>query len=173
MSNNTLFRKSSLDGISSPERLNDYIKVSNPSIWLVLAALFMLLAAVFVWGFTGSLPTAVSAEGVVSGGRVLCYISAKDANTVAVGQKVSIRKSDDSQFKGLVSGVGAIPMSAAEIASELKSDYLSQELVQGAFAVKITITPDQSGLADGTLLGVSIVTDSIRPVDFLLGQEKP
>ena len=45
MSNDTLFRKSSLDSISLPEQLNDYIKVSNTSVWLVLAALFALLAA--------------------------------------------------------------------------------------------------------------------------------
>lgn len=168
MSNNTLFRKSSLDSISSPEQLNDYIKVSNPSIWLVLAALFMLLAAVVVWSFAGNLPTTVSAQGVVSDGDVLCYISIKDADAVNVGQKVSIRKSDDSELNGQVSGVGAIPMSAAEIASGLKSDYLAQELVPGEYAVRITIAPDQSDLADGTLLDVSIVTDSIRPVDFLL-----
>jgi hypothetical protein len=169
MSNNTLFRKSSLDSISSPEQLNDYIKVSNPSIWLVLAALFMLLAAVFVWGFTGSLPTTVSAEGVVSDGDVFCYISTEDADTINAGQKVSIIKSDDSELKGQVSGVGDIPMSAAEISSELNSDYLAQELIQGEFAVKITIALDESDLADGTLLNVSIVTDSIRPIDFLLG----
>jgi hypothetical protein len=60
-------------------------------------------------------------------------------------------------------------MSAAEISSELNSDYLAQELIQGEFAVKITIALDESDLADGTLLNVSIVTDSIRPIDFLLG----
>lgn len=169
MSNNTLFRKSSLDSISSPEQLNDYIKVSNPSIWLVLVSLFILLTAVFVWGFTGSLPTTVSAEGVVSHGDVLCYISTEDADTINVGQKVSIIKSDDSELKGQVFGVEDIPMSAAEITSELNSDYLAQELVQGEFAVKIILTFDSMDMPDGTLLDVSIVTDSIRPIDFLMG----
>ncbi|MEA4890105.1 MAG: hypothetical protein VB070_11635 [Clostridiaceae bacterium] len=168
MSNDTLFRKSSLDSISSPEQLNDYIKVSNPSVWLVLAALFVMLAAVFVWGFTGSLPTTVSAKGVVSEGCVLCYISSDDADKISAGQKASIKNRDDSNLKGQVSGVGDIPLSAAEIASELNSDYLVQKLVQGEFAVKITIAPDKTDLADGTLLDVSIVTDSVRPIDFLL-----
>ncbi len=169
MGNSTLFRKSSLDSISSPDQLNDYIKVSNPSIWLVLAALFMLLAAVFVWGFVGSLPTTVGAEGVVSDGDVLCYISTEDADTINVGQKVSIIKSDGSKLTGQVSGVGDIPMSAAEITSELNSDYLAQELVQGEFAVKVTVTLDSTDIPSGTLLNISIVTDAVRPIDFLLG----
>lgn len=47
-----IFRKSSLDKISSPEKLNDYIKVSNPSVWIVLAAIAVLLVAVVIWGYT-------------------------------------------------------------------------------------------------------------------------
>lgn len=168
MSSDTLFRKSSLDSISSPEQLNDYIKVSNPSVWLVLVALFVLLAAVFYWGFNGSLLTTISVKGVVLKGNVLCYISTEDADNINVCQKATITNNDDSQIKGQVSGVRDIPMSAAEITSELNSDYLVEELVQGEFAVKITITPEKSDLADGMLLDVSVVTDSVRPIDFLL-----
>lgn len=50
-----IFRKTSLDRISSPERLNDYIKVSNPGVWLILAAVAALLAAAVVWGCTAEI----------------------------------------------------------------------------------------------------------------------
>ncbi len=73
---NTIFRKASLDSISSPEQLNDYIKVSNPSIWIVLMAMFILLAVLVVWSITGSLPTSVHAKGVINGGKVLGYVIA-------------------------------------------------------------------------------------------------
>ncbi|HAG12584.1 MAG TPA: NHLP bacteriocin system secretion protein, partial [Ruminococcus sp.] len=33
-----VFRKKSLDRISSPEQLTDYLRVTNPGIWVVLAA---------------------------------------------------------------------------------------------------------------------------------------
>jgi len=169
MSGSTLFRKSSLDSISSPEQLNDYIKVSNPSIWLVLAALFILLSAVLVWGFTCRLPTTVGVEGVVSDGNVLCYVGVEDTKKISIGQKASLINSDDLQFIGKITSIGDIPMSAAGIASELNNDYLAHELVQGEFGVKLIIVLDKSGLANGTLLDISIVTDSVRPVDFLLG----
>jgi hypothetical protein len=169
MSNNSLFRKSSLDSISSPEQLNDYIKVANPSVWLVLGALFILLAVLFVWGFTGSLPTTVSAEGLVRDGNVLCYVSTEDADKINVSQTASITKSDDSELKGQVVNIDSVPMSAAEITSELGSDYFAQKLVQGEFAVKITVAPNGMDVPDGTLLNICIVTDSVRPIDFLLG----
>ena len=37
-----IFRKKSLDRISSPEQLNDYIRVANPGIWMILAAVIIL-----------------------------------------------------------------------------------------------------------------------------------
>ena len=51
-----IFRKDNLDRMSSPEKLNDYIKVSNPSVWIILAAIGIMLAATVVWGITFELP---------------------------------------------------------------------------------------------------------------------
>ncbi len=37
MGNNTkLFREKSIESIESPEALNDYLRVTSPSIWLIL-----------------------------------------------------------------------------------------------------------------------------------------
>jgi len=52
----SVFRKKNLDKVFSPEQLNDYIKVSNPSIWIVLAAVIILLIALFAWAFFGMIP---------------------------------------------------------------------------------------------------------------------
>ena len=40
--NDKIFRKKSVDKMSSPEQLNDYIKVTSPGIWMVLAAIAIL-----------------------------------------------------------------------------------------------------------------------------------
>ncbi len=60
-----LFRKSSLERISSPERLNEYIKITRPGVWAVLLGCLAILAAVFLWGIFGSIPDSVSAVGVI------------------------------------------------------------------------------------------------------------
>jgi len=165
---NTLFRKTSLDSISSPEQLNDYIKVSTPSIWIVLVSLFILLAAVFVWGVAGNLPTTVNVQGVALDGHVICFVKTEDAANIKIDQVAIISGSGDAELKGHVFSIGNIPMSAAEITSEIKSDYLIQALVGGGYAVKVTIMPDSSVFTGSALLNVSIVTESVRPIDFLL-----
>lgn len=50
-----IFRKSTLDRISSPEKLNEYIKVSHPSIWLILGAIIILLGAAVFWAVTAEI----------------------------------------------------------------------------------------------------------------------
>ena len=48
--NEGLFRKKSIDKISSPEQLDDYIRVSNPAIWMLLSCIIILLVGMCVWG---------------------------------------------------------------------------------------------------------------------------
>ncbi len=52
---NGIFRQKSIDKVSSPEKLDDYIKVTTPSVWLTLAAIVILLIGALVWGVTGEL----------------------------------------------------------------------------------------------------------------------
>ena len=51
----SIFRKSSLDRVSSPEQLNEYIRVARPSVWVVLGAIVALLAGVLAWGIFGEI----------------------------------------------------------------------------------------------------------------------
>ena len=50
----TIFREKSMERISSPEELNDRIRVATPSLWLVLAALVLLLAGMLAWCVFGT-----------------------------------------------------------------------------------------------------------------------
>ena len=52
---NGIFRQKSIDKVSSPEKLDDYIKVTTPSVWITLAAILILLIGTIVWGFFGKL----------------------------------------------------------------------------------------------------------------------
>lgn len=49
-----LFRKKSLERVSSPEQLDDYIRVTTPSVWLILLALIVLLAGLLVYSICGT-----------------------------------------------------------------------------------------------------------------------
>jgi hypothetical protein len=45
--------------LHSPEKLNDYIKVSNPGVWLVLGSIAALLVGVLVWSVVYELPEGI------------------------------------------------------------------------------------------------------------------
>jgi len=60
----SIFRKSSLEKISSPEQLNDYIRVTSSGAWLLLLGLFAMLLAVGVWSVTGTIPDTVQLNGI-------------------------------------------------------------------------------------------------------------
>ena len=52
--NKMLYREKSLEEADSPEPLNEYIKVTTPGIWLVIAAVLMLVIGIFAWIILGS-----------------------------------------------------------------------------------------------------------------------
>ena len=51
--NNSIFRQKSIDKVSSPEKLDDYIRVTTPSVWLTLIAIILLLTGALIWGIFG------------------------------------------------------------------------------------------------------------------------
>ena len=55
MAEKSIFRDKSLERISAPEQLNDYIKVTKPSVWVVLIATILLIAGVLVWAIFGKI----------------------------------------------------------------------------------------------------------------------
>ncbi len=61
----SIFRKKTLERISSPEQLTDYLNVTNPGIWAVLAAVILLLAGLLAWSAIGTLETAAPVRVVV------------------------------------------------------------------------------------------------------------
>ena len=51
--NEKVYREKSLNKIKSPDSLDDYIKVSGPGVWMLLAAAIILIAGFLVWGVFG------------------------------------------------------------------------------------------------------------------------
>lgn len=62
-----LFRQSALQNLSSPEQLDQLIRITRPRAWIVLAALGFVLGATLLWSIFGSLPTSISGQGLIIG----------------------------------------------------------------------------------------------------------
>ncbi|MCC5789724.1 MAG: NHLP bacteriocin system secretion protein [Opitutales bacterium] len=73
---NRLFRKVSLERLSSPEQLDRLLEVVSPRGWLALLTVFLALAAGLTWGFLGNLPSKVEGQGIlIRGCSVLDVVS--------------------------------------------------------------------------------------------------
>ena len=79
-----IYREKSMKRISSPEQLDDYIKVTGTGMWMIMGAVILLLAGVCVWGIFGHLDTVIKAPVVVKDGTLMCYIKETDREQVAV-----------------------------------------------------------------------------------------
>ena len=60
-----LFRQKSVDRISSPEQLNDYLRVTSPAVWIILLAVMLLLAGLLIWSSTAVIESYVEGAAEV------------------------------------------------------------------------------------------------------------
>lgn len=155
--NNGIYRKKSIDRVKSPEQLNDYIRVSNPGVWLVLAAVIILLVGICTWGVFGKLDTKVSAVGTSANGVMTCYVGNDDIGKITGKMKITVEGKD---YEILTIGNKAIK------ASDELNEYL---IYLGGFGedewvYEITAKTD---LPDGDY-EAEIVVESISPMSFIL-----
>ncbi len=86
-----IFRKESVERVSSPEQLSDYLHVTSPAIWVVLAAIILLLASLFVWSSVTAVESyATGTAEVRSGVLTMTFDDAEKAENVEVGMNVKV-----------------------------------------------------------------------------------
>ena len=59
-----IFRKVSLDRLSSPDQLDTMIRITSSKGWISLLTMGLLICAAIAWGFLGSIPTKVAGMGL-------------------------------------------------------------------------------------------------------------
>ncbi len=91
-----LFRKKSIERISSPEELNNYLRVTNPSMWIGLVAIILLLAGLLIWASVDTLETKTEALAEVRNGEVMVIVTGVDAVKVKEGMEVRIEDNKTS-----------------------------------------------------------------------------
>lgn len=134
----TLFRQKSLDKVKSPDNLSEYIKVVNPSVWVLLASVLVLLLGLCCWGIFGSVQTVIAAQVQCDNGESICVLSQEDGSRVTPGMTVSVNGTEATVREVRTQADGCIC-------------YLTLE------------QPLPDGLYDAR-----IVVESLHPISFLL-----
>lgn len=154
----TIFREKSLKKIASPEQMNDYIRVSSPSVWMVLTAVIVLLAGVCVWGMFGHLDTAVQTGGVCTDGRLTVLVGEEDHDRIKENAVISV--------DGVEYAVAEITNAPIRVDDQIDPYVVHLAgFTEGDWVYRLYA--DVPGLADG-VYAVSVITERVRPLDFVL-----
>lgn len=156
--NNELFRKKNMRQLSSPEELNDYIHVTNPGLWILMAAIITFLVGVCVWGAVAEVTTVVQTAAVSDGQSVICYVKEEDISYVETGMTAYI---NDEAYT--VSAVDSVPFTVRE---DNLNEYALRvgDLSIGEWVYPVTLTGD--AVTDG-VYDVEIIVDRISPFYFV------
>ena len=160
----SIFNKKATEKLRSPDDLDKYVCVTNPSVWVVLFACIAMLAGLLAWGVFGAVTTSVSATGVVVNGKAMCFLEAEDAAKVHVRDAAVI-----GGESAVVSQVASVPVSREEAHGVLVNDYLVSSLVKGDWAYQVSFDGDVSELTEGIPLSVNITTERIAPISLIFG----
>jgi HlyD family secretion protein len=76
MEQKDLFRKSALEKLASPERLDVLMQVTSPAGWISLWTIAVVLLLVLAWSIFGSLPERIDGQGILISGGGLREINA-------------------------------------------------------------------------------------------------
>lgn len=155
--NNSIFRKKSIARVSSPEQLNDYLRVANPSVWMILSAVIILLAGICVWGIFGHLDTVLPTVGICEGGVLRCYVADTDIAEVAAGMPLAVNGQEYT-----ISAVSEQPISL----DETTGSYLAHKgnLQPGQWVCIVTAVA--ADLPDG-IYDADIITERVAPISFV------
>ena len=77
--------------ISSPEQLNDYLKVTNPKIWMLFVAVLLLVGGLLLWSsFTTIESYATGTARAVGGELTVTFDDAAKASKVLPGMEMEV-----------------------------------------------------------------------------------
>ena len=143
--------------MSSPEQLHDYVKVTNPGIWMVISVIVILLVGVVVWGVIGKIDTTMTTAIVTDGGKAVIYIGESDVEKLEIGMTV---RSEENEYK--ITDIAKEPRKVDGSLSEYAIH--ASGLTVGEWVYEISIDGKHS---DG-VEKADIVIESISPISFIL-----
>ena len=153
-----LFREKSLEAIESPESMNDYLQVTSPGVWIVLAAIIAILIGAILWSVFGRINTTVDVAVECSNEVKTCYVPYDKLESVMSAGLVTV----DGNEYGLKMDTDTKTM----IISEETNPYVrvAGGLHIGDVAVQV---PVDANLPDGIYTG-TVTTESLQPIKLLI-----
>ncbi len=188
---NQLFRKVSLERLSSPEQLDQLMTLTNPRGWLGLLGVFALLGALVLWSFFGLVTTKIDASGVIIEGngpatwQAVLYLPFHQSKQVVTGMPVQISPATPEvntvgYISGQVASVSPYPVTEEEIFSRLGNKGMAKLFCEQGVVVEVCVAfnPDEKGQptfkhSPGIESGKQIKAYELCTASIITSQQKP
>ena len=125
---NRIFRKTSIDRVNSPDRVDDCLTVPNASLWLVIAGLLLLLIRMAVWTLFSNSEQRIPAIVRVEDGVGYCVIDRKNAG-IAKGKGVMLLETREVPVTVELGSESGAAVSAATFEVMLEDGLYNGELL--------------------------------------------
>ena len=153
-----LFREKSLEAVESPESLNDYLRVTSPGIWIVMAAVIALLVGFILWGIFGHIRSTAQFAVQISPEKSVCYVPIEVAGKVVDRGVINVNGRDFP-----IGGNGEYDLTF--ISEEMPPQVLLiGKLSIGNPVIEVSVITD---LPEGYYMGEA-VTEDLQPISLLL-----
>ncbi len=155
----TIFREKSIEQLSAPEQLMDYLRVTGPGIWLILIGIIVLLAGVLIWGIAGRISTTLSVPVQVENGVLNCYVLPEDMKKADDTVEISI---GDQEMEASVQDAGTITMDTDDAPQLYETGYLKA-------GKNVLVLTCDTELRDG-FYQADLTTETLKPISLLFAK---
>ncbi|MCL2311461.1 MAG: hypothetical protein FWC41_03060, partial [Firmicutes bacterium] len=178
-----LFRKSSLDKVSSPDQLNEYVKVTSPNLIVIIVAIFSILFAGFVWIFTSDVPKYTEIPGVVmtENGikKLYSYVDIGTSKRISVGMDTRISpdyapREEYGYINGKIEKIGNKVVDINYISKKFENPNIVAPILSSMNCIEVvTILKEPSkekiaklDIIDGSICKSSVEVGKQRAIDL-------
>lgn len=150
-----VFRQKNLDKINSPESLNDYVKVTNPSVWIILTGILILIIGAFIFSAFGTVDTNKNLAVSVTNGDIMAYMDENDISSIDVHMTIKI---DGTEYA--IRSIPDRPIKVYEV-DEYVLHKANMESVEWVYPIEVEGT-----LKDGAYIG-TVTVEHISPISYI------
>lgn len=149
--------------ITSPEQLNEYIRVTSYGAWIILSSILVFLAGFFIWIFTGQLEVSFPSYVYTEGKSSSAFLPVEQASKLKNGMTVRLTENGSS---GTVVSVSEKSLSFSDISQLIgENNALVMNINDRTRFMKTDL---QFTDPPAKISGAVFILDKVKPVSFLL-----
>lgn len=151
----SLFRKESLQRLSSPEQMDDYLRGPGIGGWPLLIAILLVVVGAIVWAIWGRLEVSRSTAGICENGSITCLVSSEIAEQLTDQSRLIV------EGREYTFSLDSQPMPVPETTNSYLLSVSQLQPGDWAYELRANV-PVEDGIYD-----VNLLVDRFQPLALL------